>query len=306
MRRTACLLLLGAVPTLAYQLDGGRRQFILGRARAAGLMTVCPSIVRAPDALARNLPESNGARGNKRGTVDALVPIVQLGAVVEAAAKAARVADLPTCAKCLKTIPSDERKFKAMFDEFSDDVTCEWPLLRVSSVAVAVSGRKLQFATSPRAAFSPRTRPSPPDLITSSSPHDRHRATVVVPTKDLRQTDAMPTLGTPTDKQVYMDQNAFLVYYTQGFDGPGRPKMEDEAPSLLSRQNGFRNDAWAALDDARAEVEYLLSSPGGGTAAPADSAELRSYADAAQSAVQAYVALAPPALRDAAMSQLNP
>ena len=29
-------------------------------------------------------------------------------------------------------------------------------------------------------------------------------------------------------KQQFLDQNAFLVYYTRGFDGPGRPSIEDE------------------------------------------------------------------------------
>lgn len=29
-------------------------------------------------------------------------------------------------------------------------------------------------------------------------------------------------------KQQFLDQNAFLVYYTKGFDGPGRPSIEDE------------------------------------------------------------------------------
>ncbi|CAJ1946472.1 unnamed protein product, partial [Cylindrotheca closterium] len=27
-------------------------------------------------------------------------------------------------------------------------------------------------------------------------------------------------------KQKFLDQNAFLVYYTKGFDGPGRPNIE--------------------------------------------------------------------------------
>lgn len=31
-------------------------------------------------------------------------------------------------------------------------------------------------------------------------------------------------------KQTFLDQNAFLVYYTQGFDGPGRPSIESDDP----------------------------------------------------------------------------
>lgn len=37
-----------------------------------------------------------------------------------------------------------------------------------------------------------------------------------------------------TYKQRYMDQNAFLVYYTGGFDGPGRPKMEENRDEYVA------------------------------------------------------------------------
>lgn len=29
-------------------------------------------------------------------------------------------------------------------------------------------------------------------------------------------------------KQQFLDKNAFVVYYTQGFDGPGRPSIDTE------------------------------------------------------------------------------
>jgi hypothetical protein len=35
-------------------------------------------------------------------------------------------------------------------------------------------------------------------------------------------------------KQQFLDQNAFLVYYTKGFDGPGRPSIEDEDSNRYS------------------------------------------------------------------------
>ena len=58
-------------------------------------------------------------------------------------------------------------------------------------------------------------------------------------------------------KQRFLDQNAFIVYYTKGFDGPGRPKIEEyDTNSLQTLQYGFRNDAWAAMDDLFVEVEY--------------------------------------------------
>jgi len=52
-------------------------------------------------------------------------------------------------------------------------------------------------------------------------------------------------------KTQFMNQNAFLVYYTQGFDGPGRPSIETDTKqeAQQKRQYGARNDAWIAWDD---------------------------------------------------------
>jgi hypothetical protein len=63
-------------------------------------------------------------------------------------------------------------------------------------------------------------------------------------------------------KQQYLDKNAFLVYYTAGFDGPGRKSIETDSESEIRQksQYGFRNDAWVGLDEARAEVDYLIES----------------------------------------------
>ena len=46
-------------------------------------------------------------------------------------------------------------------------------------------------------------------------------------------------------KQVWRDQNAFLVYYTGGFDGAGRPSIENDTPSeeRQRQQYGLRNEA---------------------------------------------------------------
>ena len=64
-------------------------------------------------------------------------------------------------------------------------------------------------------------------------------------------------------KQTYLDQNAFLVYYTRGFDGAGRPSIEAESAgeALQKAQYGARNDAWIAVDDARQEVQFLRAHP---------------------------------------------
>ena len=90
-------------------------------------------------------------------------------------------------------------------------------------------------------------------------------------------------------KQKYMDSNAFVVYYTKGFDGKDRPNIEDDpAAERQTKQFGFRNDAWAAVDDARAEVAYLKSEP-------AESpAELVAMLGRATAAMAGYLALAPP------------
>lgn len=61
-------------------------------------------------------------------------------------------------------------------------------------------------------------------------------------------------------KQRFLDQNAFLVYYTKGFDGPGRPSIENDLPIRQTLQFGARNEAWIAWDDAKAEIEFQIKS----------------------------------------------
>jgi hypothetical protein len=62
-------------------------------------------------------------------------------------------------------------------------------------------------------------------------------------------------------KQRFVDQNAFLVYYTKGFDGPGRPSMESDLPVKQTFQYGARNDAWNAWDDFLAELTFQRKNP---------------------------------------------
>lgn len=57
-------------------------------------------------------------------------------------------------------------------------------------------------------------------------------------------------------KQKFVDQNAFLVYYSKGFDGPGRPSIESDLPVRQTLQYGARNDAWVAWDEFLAEVAF--------------------------------------------------
>ena len=124
---------------------------------------------------ARNLPTSNDASGINRGKVEALIPIVKLAIISNKALE-----DLPNIRNVendLKLLPSTEKEFKKLFDEYSESVSY---------------------------------------------------------------------------KQVFMDQNAFLVYYTKGFDGPNRPSIEteDDVEKKEKEQFGSRNDAWIAIDEA--------------------------------------------------------
>ena len=93
-------------------------------------------------------------------------------------------------------------------------------------------------------------------------------------------------------KQKFLDQNAFLVYYTKGYDGDNRPNIEEDVNTQQLMQYGSRNDAWAAIDDLFVELEFgqkakdddnTLSSKG----------ELISLADKVSAALDAYLSLAP-------------
>ena len=93
-------------------------------------------------------------------------------------------------------------------------------------------------------------------------------------------------------KQKFLDQNAFLVYYTKGYDGDNRPNIEEDVNTKQLKQYGSRNDAWAAIDDLFVELEFgqkakdddnTLSSKG----------ELIALSDKVSAALDAYLSLAP-------------
>ena len=103
-------------------------------------------------------------------------------------------------------------------------------------------------------------------------------------------------------KQAFMDQNAFLVYYTKGFDGPGRPSLEAEdlQSTRMTQQYGYRNDAWVALDDARSEVDYLIETK---LERKEDRKDLLKALKAGLAAVDSYLSLSPPDIYKEALSQ---
>jgi hypothetical protein len=102
-------------------------------------------------------------------------------------------------------------------------------------------------------------------------------------------------------KQKFLDQNGFLVYYTNGFDGPNRSKIDSDDRDPTSdvykqeAQYGARNDAWVAIDDARSELEYLLTAEDD----EVDISDLRASLDKAAEALQRYLSFAPADQRNA-------
>ena len=106
-------------------------------------------------------------------------------------------------------------------------------------------------------------------------------------------------------KQVWRDQNAFLVYYTGGFDGVGRPSIENDTPSeeRQRQQYGLRNEAWLAIADVRSELDFLRKSD-----ATSDvDGEVRAVLRRADAALDSYLALVPePLLADARAAARRP
>eukprot|EP00980_Cylindrotheca_fusiformis_P012849 scaffold3170_cov128-Cylindrotheca_fusiformis.AAC.9 len=81
-----------------------------------------------------------------------------------------------------------------------------------------------------------------------------------------------------------MDQNAFLVYYTKGFDGPNRPNIEDDINQRQTLQFGTRNEAWINWQNFLVELNY----------ADDDDNECSKYLLDTIRTVDAYLKLAPP------------
>lgn len=81
---------------------------------------------------------------------------------------------------------------------------------------------------------------------------------------------------------------AFISDYTKGFDGPGRPNIEDDAEnSIQTLQYGARNDAWSAMDDLYVELEY------GQRSSDSDAQEVVALMKKVMLALDTYLSLAP-------------
>jgi hypothetical protein len=85
-------------------------------------------------------------------------------------------------------------------------------------------------------------------------------------------------------KQKFLDQNAFLVYYTKGYDGPGRPNIEDDINERQTIQFGLRNEAWINWQNVLVELKFVEDE---------DNDSLKYLTDTIRS-VDAYLKMAPP------------
>ncbi|CAJ1935067.1 unnamed protein product [Cylindrotheca closterium] len=87
-------------------------------------------------------------------------------------------------------------------------------------------------------------------------------------------------------KQKFLDQNAFLVYYTKGFDGPGRPNIEeDDSNEKQTLQFGIRNEAWINWENFLVELKFVGEEK---------DTEATKYLDETLRYVDYYLKLAPP------------
>lgn len=88
---------------------------------------------------------------------------------------------------------------------------------------------------------------------------------IEIPTTESEFKALFDAYSTPLSyQQKYMDANAFLVYYTQGFDGPNRPSIEtanQEGSTRQTNQYGYRNDAWTAWESFLVECDYNARYP---------------------------------------------
>ena len=91
-------------------------------------------------------------------------------------------------------------------------------------------------------------------------------------------------------KQRFLDQNAFLVYYTKGFDGPGRGNIEDDINERQTQQFGLRNEAWIAWENFLTELKYIDDKDN----------DCAKYLASAVRSLDAYLDLAPKADLEAA------
>lgn len=201
--------------------------------RKAISLATCIQLFDARPAYSSNLPPGTGADLTKTGTVEKLIPIVKLedsllkarsllNSEIESSASFS-LSVLDRVSSILNDIPTNEKAFKRLFDEYSDPVSY---------------------------------------------------------------------------KQKYMDQNAFLVYYTKGFDGPNRPSIESGEVTRQTLQYGVRNECWNAFEELEAEIKFGIKN------GSAESKDILSPLNKVISSVDAYLSLSPTNIVEQAKSLL--
>jgi len=114
-------------------------------------------------------------------------------------------------------------------------------------------------------------------------------------------------------KQKYMDSNAFLIYYTNGFDGIGRDSIEkdlkEDSDSTISKQTlqyGARNDVWNAFDEFMVELQFITAEiKAGGGDGDGSVRDLLDLLNKVIRNLETYLLLAPSEDIKEALMQLN-
>jgi hypothetical protein len=103
------------------------------------------------------------------------------------------------------------------------------------------------------------------DISANANPTSSTSILTIIPKKELQFKRIFDEYSDQVSyKQNFLDQNAFLVYYTQGYDGPGRKKMEEDIVNeRQTLQFGARNEAWVAWEGFLAEQEYYQKTHSG-------------------------------------------
>ena len=90
---------------------------------AASSSITHPSIMRSMFLVSRNLPEHTGASQGNQGQMTTLLPIINMQAALEKALLATSTGNLQEIKNNLDFIPSREKDFKRLFDEYSEGVS---------------------------------------------------------------------------------------------------------------------------------------------------------------------------------------
>lgn len=126
--------------------------------------------------------------------------------------------------------------------------------------------------------------------------------TETIPRDEIMFKRIFDAYSTPVSyKQNFMDKNAFLVYYTKGYDGPNRPGLEeDDTNSIQTVQYGYRNDVWEGMENLFVELEFYKSKSNDNDATLNSKGELINFIDKVLMSMHSYLQLSPAADLDEA------